>query len=255
MKDYEKALEKFIQPWIKKKEVIGILLCGSYVTGNPTKNSDLDVQIILDDKVTWRERGNKIIDGFLIEYFANPVKMNYIYFDEDFEGNRLIQANMISTGKVIYSKDNQTISKLKKDAKKYLNKAFKKPNKTFIEIKKYHLWDLLDNLDEAYNNKEINFDFIYYNFLNEMKDIYFKAKQYHFIQAHKTERLIFDKKNQKKYLVRELEDKKFKSLFKKCLEVKSKKDKIEAFKNLNRHILKELGGFNIDGWKIKTKAE
>ncbi len=61
------------------------MLSGSRVTSFASKYSDIDVYIILSDDVEWRERGNKMIDGCLIEYFANPIKQIKSYFKEEFE--------------------------------------------------------------------------------------------------------------------------------------------------------------------------
>ncbi|WP_245610422.1 nucleotidyltransferase domain-containing protein [Thermococcus celericrescens] len=66
------ALEIFLEEWREKDFVEAALLTGSYAISMETKYSDVDVYIILSDNVDWRERGNKIIDGILIEYFANP---------------------------------------------------------------------------------------------------------------------------------------------------------------------------------------
>ena len=85
MQGWEIALQKFLKKWDNRKNVIGALVCGSYVTGNPSKHSDIDVHIILDSKTSWRERGNEIIDGFLIEYFANPIKNHYKYAEEGYK--------------------------------------------------------------------------------------------------------------------------------------------------------------------------
>lgn len=54
MKNWERALSKFLIEWEKKKEVIGVMICGSFVTGNPSQHSDIDVHILLSDNVNWR---------------------------------------------------------------------------------------------------------------------------------------------------------------------------------------------------------
>ncbi|WP_231630083.1 nucleotidyltransferase domain-containing protein [Lysinibacillus sp. ZYM-1] len=72
MDNWKIALETLLKDWQGRDDVVGTLVCGSYVTGKPSKRSDIDVHIVLENDVTWRERGNQIIDGFLIEYFANP---------------------------------------------------------------------------------------------------------------------------------------------------------------------------------------
>ena len=74
MKDWELSLDKFISEYKKLDNVVGIILTGSYATGNNTINSDIDVFIVTDDNTKWRERGTKLVDGYLIEYFINPVR-------------------------------------------------------------------------------------------------------------------------------------------------------------------------------------
>ena len=71
MEKWELALKKFLKNWENKKEVVGAIVCGSYITGNPSNHSDIDIHLLLSSKTKWRERGNVIIDGILIEYFAN----------------------------------------------------------------------------------------------------------------------------------------------------------------------------------------
>ena len=72
MTNWREKLNIFTENFKHKNDVIGILVCGSYITGSPTNHSDLDVHMVLENNVNYRERGNKIIDGLLIEYFANP---------------------------------------------------------------------------------------------------------------------------------------------------------------------------------------
>lgn len=80
MERWEEALDKFLSEWRRRDYVVGALVCGSYVTGSPTARSDIDVHIILAEESDWRERGNRYVDGCLIEYFANPPRQIRTYF-------------------------------------------------------------------------------------------------------------------------------------------------------------------------------
>jgi predicted nucleotidyltransferase len=79
MKAWQKATNKFLKKYKKEDYVIASIACGSYITGNPTKHSDIDLRIITDNKTNWRERGNKIVDNFLIESFDKPLYFKRIY--------------------------------------------------------------------------------------------------------------------------------------------------------------------------------
>jgi len=100
----EIALQKFLSKRENKKEVIGALVCGSYITGNPSKHSDIDLHIILKKDTKRRERGNEYVDGILIEYFANPVSSLTKYFESDYKANKKITIHMIASGKVLFDK-------------------------------------------------------------------------------------------------------------------------------------------------------
>ena len=45
MEHWETAVESFTKKWSDKDNVEGFLVCGSYVTGSPSKRSDIDLHI------------------------------------------------------------------------------------------------------------------------------------------------------------------------------------------------------------------
>ncbi len=123
------------------------MVCGSYITGNPSERSDIDVHIVLKDGTRWRERGNKIIDGRMIEYFSNPPKQIVEYFKEDHEEGVQMAVIQFLTGRVIF--DDGSIKRLQKEAKKWYAKPFNKPSSVSLSLTKYGLWDRGDNLHDA----------------------------------------------------------------------------------------------------------
>ena len=254
MNAYKIALQEFLEGWKNKKEVTGVLVCGSYVTGNPSKHSDIDVHIILSDKVHWRERGNKIVNGFLIEYFANPSKGIPKYFKGDYEENSRCSPTQFLTGQILFDKRGK-LKLLKNEARKWADKAFKKQNRTNVELQKYHLWDNLDNLQDNYEQNSKDFYYIYHNFLSEVIEIYAKYLKQNTFSIHKT--LVFLTRHSvlKKYLAEEFPDKKFVKLFTKALIENNKKQMIFQYEKLTKYVLTKMGGFNIDGWKIRTSVK
>jgi len=115
MQDWEKALDKFLLDWRDREDVTGTLVCGSYITGGPSRHSDIDLHIVTSDENDWRERGNKIIDGYLVEYFVNPSKQIKEYFREDHQNNKVMAATQFVTGKIILDKDG-AVAELKEEA-------------------------------------------------------------------------------------------------------------------------------------------
>ena len=253
MEDWEKATNKFLEKWKKDPKVIGITICGSYITGNPTKNSDIDIRITFSDNIDYRERGNQIVDGYLMEYMANPISREYKYFEEEYENRGKSTAHMFSTGRVIYDKTGQ-IKKLVQEAKKWNKKKFKKASKAYINDKCYFLWDNYDNLEEVYDRGLEDFYFVYYNFLNNIFEFYSAYLGHHNARINKNLRLLKNKKDQVKYDIDPFPDDKFTKLFYDSLKIKEDKAKMmKSYKKLNDYVLDKMGFNGIDGWKVRGR--
>jgi len=68
-----------------------------------------------------------IVDGVLIEYFANPVRQIRHYFEKEFKQNKRSTARIITIGKVLFDKA-VIINELKREALEYMKKPFEKPD-------------------------------------------------------------------------------------------------------------------------------
>ena len=250
---WEEKLNKFIDSFEYIDDVVGILVCGSYITGNPTKHSDLDVHLLLNDKVKYRVRGNKIVDGLLIEYFANPKSQIKKYFKEDYKNVRPMSHTQFITGKIIMDKTGD-LKKLKEEAKKMLKKNYEDINTSISDIDKYTMWDMLDDLKDIYETKREDFDFIYYCNLDRLLGIYMKHIKYPYNKKTILGNIISDTVR-KKYLLKELPDYEIQELIEYCITVKSKESKMRCYKKLTEKIFDLVGGFSIDNFKYKSNIE
>ncbi len=247
MRPWEVALRKFLKPWKEKDFVEAALLTGSYALGLQTPRSDVDVYIILSDDVDWRKRGNVVIDGVLIEYFANPVRQIKRYFEKEFASYSRSTARIIAMGKVLFDKTGVT-EDLKAEAFEYLRKSFGRPNETWVELSKYFLWDVLDSLKDAGERNDPSFGYLYYMALSRALEVYSKFLGVEMPPASKVYRLFSDEAFRKAYLFPDFLDNEFVSLFLRAMrEVRT--ENVEA---LISHVLGKMGGFSIDGWKLRT---
>lgn len=253
MERWEIALHKFLRGWENKKEVVGAIACGSYVTGNPSAHSDIDLHLILKKETKWRERGNVIIDGILIEYFANTLKRHSAYAKEDLADRRRINAHMFSTGKVIFDK-NGDLRKIIANAKKDMLKKYPRLNFVSVEQTKYALWDMMDNLEEIYDARAKDFPFVYHVQLNSLFEQYSKFVGFESIPPNKLRRFLVNKGDQKKYKISRFPDSKFVKMYLDALCLEDESEMINAYRQLTAHVLRRMGGFNINGWKLRTPA-
>lgn len=251
MNKWEKALNNFLESWTRRDEVVGAIVCGSYVTGKPSPHSDIDVHIILSDDVNWRERGNKIVDGYLIEYFANPSKQIKKYFEEDYNSLRPHSMVQFLTGKIIFDNYDE-VKKLKNEARIWFDKEFKELNDISVELIKYHLWDTLDNLIDCYEQNRLDFEFVFHNSLKILFEEYSKYLRVEIIPFYQIWRYISDSDFKKKYLTNSFPDENFINKFLDTLNDNEKERKLKLFDELTNHVLDKMGGFNIDGWKMKS---
>jgi len=252
MKDWEEKLNNFLLDFEHINDAVGVLVCGSYITGNPTLHSDLDVHIILNDNVNYRERGNKVIDGLLIEYFANPSKQILRYFEDDFNEGQLMAQTQFATGKIILDKTGD-VAILKEKALMMIDTFYENGIDTpfMSDLTKYFLWDMLDDLLDAYEIGKQDFDFLYFNSLSRMMTFYMQSinRPYNFKTILGN---VSDDTFRGKYLLRELPDATIRGLIAKSITTADKRERLDIYERLTKTILDCFGGFSIGDFKFKS---
>lgn len=246
--NWEAALDKFLLKWKSRSEVIGALVSGSRVLGTDTKNSDIDVHIVLADHIIWRERGNCVIDNYIIEYFCNPIAQLNEYRRDDIKSFAHTDARMFALGRIIFDKQGALL-KLQKEARKELSARFRKLSKAEIELGKYSLWDELDNLKDLNENKSIFYSYSHHLLLNRILELYRRYLGAEISSSSKLERFFAETGFCQKYGIREFEDKRFVKLFSEAVRTQS----FTSIGRLVAYVLEQMGGFNIDGWKFRSK--
>ena len=254
MKPWEIALEQFLATWEQNEEVVGALVCGSYITGEPSNRSDIDVHIILSDEVEWRERGNCIFNGLLIEYFANPPQQIRSYFQEDYNDHRTMAMVQFITGKVIFDHTG-VIELLKQDALSWKSKSYANLSASLIEVKKYTLWDAYDNLLDCFEQKRSDFKFVYYNSLCHLFDTYCLILHIEKIPHDQIYRYLSEVSYLKKYMKQAFPDQQFSNMFIEAMNVENADQMLQYYSRLTEYVLQEAGGFHIDGWKLRSDLQ
>ncbi len=247
--NWENALNKFIDNHKNESYFEGAVLAGSYASGNNNDFSDIDIHILTSNDQDWRHRGNTEIDGFLIEYFINPIKQAQYYFECDYKNNTQTMARMISSGKILIDK-NGNIEKLQKTAKEYLNKKANPIKQEDLSMKLYFLWDGFDELKSLYNKKQTTS--LQYNLLlNSLLDVYFANKGLYKLPASKIESILTNKDFEKRYGITSLPSKEFVSLFINAL----KEQTLANIETLYNFVVASCGGFDIKEFSLKTQID
>lgn len=251
MNNWNFAIKKFLEQWTNKKEFEGAILSGSYAVGAQSKNSDIDIMIVLSDKTKWWQRGNLVVDGVLIEYIADPAPMWKKTFEDDYISGNKVSANMFAIGKILLDK-NGVVAKLKEEAEAVMRKPFKKMETRDIEMAKYHLWDGIQKLKELFNSGFVKYAPLYYLHLSKIINFYASFAGLSVPAVAKVYKFLNDSEFRKKYKLQGFDDEKFVSLFNACLENYSS---LEAIEELNAYVLDKLGKFEINGWELRTEIK
>lgn len=250
MKGWEESIKIFLKPWIKQNHVLGAILTGSYATGLQTKNSDINIHIILDNNTLWRNRGYKTIDGHHISYFATPFRQILAHLNQDKEFGKNIDATALSRGSILFDKTG-VVEKLKNHAKKELATAFPDLDNTYIELFKAGIHDGFIKLQSAYEDKTIGFSFAYHLYLNTILSYYARYLKADLPHQEKIGAFLTDKSFQNRYGISSIPDTRFKSLFKEALQQGAKTKQLEAARKLRNYTIKKMGGFNKNDWSVR----
>ena len=226
---FEKALNIFVDKTKKNKNVIAILITGSFIHSVPDKNSDLDVYILTKEG-KYRERGNTWINGVEVEYFMNPVKQVEQYFIDETKKGGPHTAHMFANSKILFRRGNE-IDRLIKKAKSIINKKRNPMDNTSKELAKYFLDDLEKDLEDTYiKNDSFAFNLIANDILKKTLDV--------FLHISRT----YEEKHKRLYNYLSSKDNKFASLYKKTLLETNMKKRYTLLIKLVRFIETKIDG-------------
>jgi predicted nucleotidyltransferase len=249
--NFDLAVEKFLDKWATLDEFNGAILSGSYAVGTQSNNSDVDIMIVLSDKTDWWQRGNLIVDDIMIEYIADPAAMWKKAFDDELKSGSRVSVSMFAIGKVLLDKSGE-VAKLKAIAEQIMSKPLPKLEGRALEMAKYHLWDRLTKLQHIKQDGFVQYAPMYYLHLSNIIGAYAKFLGIPIPSTSKLYRFLVDSDFRTKYKLEGFNDDYFVDLIKSCLENYSNIDAIEKVTN---YVMDKLGGFNINGWELRTKIE
>ena len=138
---YAKALKEAVAYILGNFEVLGILVTGTIVRGNPSPNSDLDICVLHSGPT--RQRIQKFFKGVPTEIFVNPPAMIEDYFQSERARGRPCTAHMWATGFVILDSD-PVVEQLRQRAEKLLNQPPNPQAKSLI-AERYAAADAYEN--------------------------------------------------------------------------------------------------------------
>lgn len=255
-KDWEIAVKKFLEKYKDNEFFVGALVSGSYITGTQTKNSDLDLHIIMSDRFHFREKGAERVEGFLISYVAYPKYIFHQTVEINFLRHQRIISRFFAKGKIIYDDKNKTVEKLQNSAKNHLQKKLEPIPDDKKENGKYIIQAILANLETLQaegETREPYYDLLYYRLLDFIfytYSMYLRTDTVNTIRSFAKLYRFFNEPewNKDYFLPERYPDESFVSKFQECLKTVSH----ENIEELSNYVVNKMGGFDAENWKIRV---
>ncbi len=177
---YDIALRSAVEFILKNDTVLGIVVSGTILRGNPDPSSDLDIYVIHDQP--FRQRLQKYFHGIPAEIFVNPPEMVEKYFEEEQAARRPLTAHMLSTGFVILDLD-PVVGELRSQAGRLLSHPPETPKD--LTYPRYLAALLYEDAADCMERDPQTAEMIVYRAVAEMLNFYF-IKEGRFIPRQKS---------------------------------------------------------------------
>ena len=255
MEKYELAAQKFIDTCAFKDDITAVFLTGSYAFDNADEYSDIDLLIVLDDKVDYRERGNLLVDGFLIEYFANPVRQTKRYINDNFETVQIHEINMILGGRVIYDKGKGCADELISFCKEKSLQNFPEMSDFALKSSLYFLRYKLNELKRVHQADSADFAMHFYGFIKEIFASYSRFCLCPVPQYQKLYKWLFDAEYFRNYGLPQHKDSEFINMIKLAFGSENKAEMFALAEKIYEHVIEKMGGFDINTYVLRSPCE
>ncbi|MBR9705879.1 hypothetical protein GOV14_02475 [Candidatus Pacearchaeota archaeon] len=248
-KGFLSAVEIFVNTWKKKKGVEVIFLAGSYAVKNEGKFSDIDMHVLVKNKNFKSVKGLTKINGYVVEYFVSAFDSALSFLGSTFNDNNSSSVRGTLFMKVLYDK-NDKAKILRHRAEQLIKKKFPKLLEKEKESLKYDLWNLHYSLKNLYLEKSPMFDHAYSLLLFRIIRHYGKFCQVEAFSFAKYYNYLTNNDFRARYLLDAHPDKLFVKKLIACIRAKEGKKKLKFIDDLVSYVLKKMGGFDENNWRL-----
>jgi hypothetical protein len=250
---WRRAVARFLDELPFRRDVVGALVCGSFVTGAPGPRSDVDLHLVLAAGARWRERGNRVIDGIVVEYFANPPRQIRAYFRRDHEANRRNTPTQFATGRVLFDDRRGTVRRLVAEARAWERRPMVAVTAAWRELSKYALYDRLDDLEDAALRGAPDVPFLYHLLVAAAAECHARLAREPAAGPAKLYGMLTSARVRRKYRAAPPADARLARLLVAALRERDPARMPDRARALVGHLLERMGGFSLDGWRLRTK--
>jgi hypothetical protein len=209
--------------------------------------------IVLAEGTRRRERGNAGAAGFLIEYFANSAAQIRAYFAEDHASHRHVMATLLLTGQVIFDKHG-VAPRLVREATRWHRRPLPKLTRAGTAQAQYALWDTVDSVLDAIDRDSPDVPFQYYHATQSIYESYARHLRQPVLPPTRLWGVLGTYGRPERYLLDAFPDADFVRLLRAAIRETDPARMPRRLERLSAHVQRALGGFEIDGFKLRTPS-
>lgn len=232
--------QNFVNQLPYSSEIDMMILCGSYALGTATETSDIDLRIILFDKVAISERRIKTIEDYQFSYAAYPESQYKSLIEKQFVNRSKFEARLLATGSVIYQHKN-SVASVKDFAKKIMDLSFKQLPQRELNRIRYGLRNQYEKVMKLSEDATF-FSYNYFCFLKNIIQAYSTILGTEYILEDKLEAYFYSEDFRALHQMQNIEDELFKTFFKTAIQEVQKKNLAQLY----AHVEKEIGVISLD---------
>lgn len=233
----DKFLNENIYPKIIDKDnLLGILVYGSTLTGFSSKNSDIDLLVILREADNTK-RGVKYVNGKKIEYFIKPIEK---FLSEGvFFTNRNCPSHVaLEQNAYLYYDKGDLISNFLNADKTFYNSNRQIPKDNF-DLKYVQIENRIASLKNILERNGEEFYMVYFNILEMIRTFHSKIHDEAEVPFTKAYRIYNDKNYYNKFVAADASnpspDNNFVKLYNNCIRLTDKISMLTNLENLYKY--------------------
>lgn len=254
MERWEASANKFLEECSFLSDIEIVYLTGSYAHNSADQYSDIDLYIVLKDSAHWRERGNKNVDGFIVEYFANPLRQIKKYIELQHNDGNQITINMILNGNVLMDK-NSSSGALREYCLQKLTEPYPELDEASRGMKLYTIWDRFNELERSYQNSSRDFSVQYDQFGIDTIYTYSRFLKASLPPYYHLYRWLTDEEYFGNFSLPEFPDPIFRLQIIQFFALTDIFEKFRLAEEMKKYVIEKMNGFDIDHYVYRSPCD
>lgn len=245
-------LERFIDTWRSRPEMVGVYLTGSWALNLAKDESDIDLRVVISNECMWREKQSYLWEGKKVNAWALSANHLSKSFVSQWRNYSKFDARSLNMA-MILTDESGTVLGLKKEAKLWMQRPFAEATIEELMLMQYDCISVVEELGmKAPDNPVFFYDYL--QGIEILKKAYFRRFSIEETIGFKFLERMLDPEFCKTYGVAELPHQEFGPLLRQALSAMSSWDDLRSLMMLKDFVISFFPTMNIKELSIRLKV-